>query len=153
LGRLTVRARSTNPSIQTNNLGFVLQVVNDGPNAVELRDLELRYWFRPGPLEKRQQQIDVDYAAVGNTNIRTDISAPDADGVAVIRIRFADQAGALKAYSSSGDIMLRVHKSDWSNYDQAGDFSFKRDAILSEWDHVGLYKGGQLVWGIEPAGG
>jgi endoglucanase len=153
LGRLTVRARSTNPSIQTNNLGFVLQVVNDGPNTVELRDLELRYWFRPGPLEKRQQQIDVDYAAVGNTNIRTDISAPDADGVAVIRIRFADQAGALKAYSSSGDIMLRVHKSDWSNYDQAGDFSFKRDAILSEWDHVGLYKGGQLVWGIEPAGG
>jgi hypothetical protein len=131
----------------------VLQVVNDGPNAVELRDLELRYWFRPGPLEKRQQQIDVDYAAVGNSNIRTDIGAPDADGMAVIRIRFADQAGALKAYSSSGDIMLRMHKSDWSNYDQAGDFSFKRDAILSEWDHVGLYKRGELVWGIEPAGG
>jgi hypothetical protein len=49
--------------------------------------------------------------------------------------------------------MLRVHKSDWSNYDQAGDFSFKRDAILSEWDHVGLYKAGELIWGIEPAGG
>jgi endoglucanase len=149
-GRLLVRARSTSPSVQTNNLGFVLQVVNDGPAPVDLRDVELRYWFNPGSLDKREQRIDIDYAAVGNANIKTDIGPPDQNGVAVIRIRFADLAGAIKPYVSSGDIMVRVHKSDWSNYDQRSDFSFKRDGVLSDWDRVCLYRGGQLVWGIEP---
>jgi endoglucanase len=150
-GRLLVRARSTSPSPQTNNLGFVLQVVNDGPKPVDLHDLEVRYWYRPGKADKRVAQlIEVDYAAVGSTNIRTEIGAPDADGVAAIRIQFADTAGALKPYASSGDIMLRVHKSDWSNYDQQGDFSFKHDNVLSDWDQVGLYRAGQLVWGNEP---
>src|SRR5262245_44551333 len=150
-GRLLVRARSTSPSPQTNNLGFVLQVVNDGPKPVDLHDLEVRYWYRPGKADKRVAQlIEVDYAAVGSTNIRTEIGAPDADGVAAIRIQFADTAGALKPYASSGDIMLRVHKSDWSNYDQQGDFSFKHDQVMSDWDQVGLYRAGQLVWGTEP---
>jgi endoglucanase len=151
-GRVYVRARSTSPSVQTNNLGFVLQVVNDGPAPVDLRDVELRYWFRPGPLDKRDQYIDVDYAAVGNSNVRVDIGPPDATGQGVLRIRFSDLAGPIKPYASSGDIMLRLHKSDWSDYDQQGDFSFKRDMTLSDWDHVALYRGGQLVWGVEPPG-
>jgi endoglucanase len=149
-GRLLVRARSTSPSVQTNNLGFVLQVVNDGPAPVDLRDVELRYWFNPGPLDKREQRIDIDYAAVGNANIKAEIGPPDRDGVAVIRIRFADLTGAIKPYESSGDIMIRVHKSDWSNYDQRTDFSFKRDGVLSDWERIGLYRGGHLVWGSEP---
>jgi endoglucanase len=149
-GRLLVRARSTSPSVQTNNLGFVLQVVNEGPSPVDLRDVELRYWFNPGPLDKREQRIDIDYAAVGNANVKAEIGPPDPDGVAVIRIRFADLAGAIKPYVSSGDIMVRLHKSDWSNYDQRSDFSFKQDGVLSDWDRVALYRGGQLAWGIEP---
>jgi endoglucanase len=149
-GRLTVRARSTSQSVITNNLGFIVQVVNDGPNPVDLRDIELRYWFKPGGLDKRKQQIDVDYAAVGNANVKVAIGPPDADGVAAVSIRFADQAGAVRPYTSSGDIQVRLHTSDWSNYDQAGDFSFKNDGVLSDWDHVGLYRDGQLVWGMEP---
>jgi endoglucanase len=149
-GRLLVRARSTSPSVQTNNLGFVLQVVNDGPSPIDLRDLELRYWFKPGPLDKREQRIDIDYAAVGNSNVKAEIGPPDSDGVAVLRIRFADLAGAIKPYTSSGDIMVRVHKTDWSNYDQRSDFSFQRDGVLTDWDRVGLYRSGQLVWGVEP---
>ena len=47
--------------------------------------------------------------------------------------------------------MVRVHKSDWSSYDQTDDFSFKPDTVLSDWEHVGLYRGGQLVWGTEPS--
>jgi endoglucanase len=149
--RQYVLARSTSPTTQTNNLGFVVQVVNDGPKPVDLRDVELRYWFRPGPLDKRDQYVDVDYAAVGNANVRVDIGAPDADGQSVLRIRFSDLAGSIKPYTSSGDIMLRLHKSDWSNYDQQADFSFRSDTTLSEWDHVALYRGGQLVWGLEPS--
>jgi endo-1,4-beta-xylanase len=46
--------------------------------------------------------------------------------------------------------MVRVHKTDWSNYDQRSDFSFQRDGVLTDWDRVGLYRSGQLVWGVEP---
>ena len=149
-GQLVVRARSTSANVQTNNISFILQVVNDQGAATDLRDLELRYWYKPGQLGKATQQVDIDYAAVGAANIKTDITPPDANGLAVLRVRFSDTAGAIKPYTSSGDITVRIHKSDWTNYDQRGDFSFKPDNTLSDWDHVALYQGGQLVWGLEP---
>lgn len=150
-GRLLVRARSTSPAVQTNNLGFVLQVVNDGPTPLDLSNVELRYWFRPGALKTgQQQQIEIDYAAVGNANVKASVDTPSADGLAAVSLHFTPQAGAIKPYSSSGDIMVRVHRSDWSDYDQSGDFSFRPSSALSEWDHVGLYQAGQLVWGVEP---
>lgn len=152
-GRLGVRGRSTSPGAQTNNLGFVLQIVNDGPNPINLREFELRYWFRPGPLgtgAKTTQQVDIDYAAVGSNNVKPQISAADQAGLATLRLQFADAAGSIKPYTTSGDIVVRVHKSDWSAYDQSANFSFKSNSALSDWDHVGLYRAGVLVWGTPP---
>jgi endoglucanase len=47
-------------------------------------------------------------------------------------------------------IAVRVHTSDWSPYHQRGDYSFKADGQLGDWDRVGLYRDGKLVWGTEP---
>jgi endoglucanase len=149
-GRLLVRGRSTSPGAQTNNLGFVLQVVNDGPTAINLSDIEIRYWFKPGLTGNITQQVDIDYAAVGSNHVKTQIDPPDQDGLAALRLQFVNTTGAIQPYTSSGDIVLRVHRSDWSAYDQLGSFSFKPDTILTDWDHVGLYRGGLLVWGLEP---
>jgi endoglucanase len=149
-GRVLVRARSTSQSLQTNNVSFIVQVVNDGPTQLDLSDVELRYWYRPGDLDKRKQQVEIDYAAVGNANVKAEAEPPSGQGLGAVSIRFNSLAAPVKPYSSSGDIMVRIHKSDWSNYDQRLDFSFKHDSILSDWDHVGLYRAGQLVWGIEP---
>jgi endoglucanase len=129
--QLLVRAKSSG----SNNLSLVAQVVNESGSPIDLRDLELRYGFRPGPLDKSTQQIDIDYAAVGNGNVKADILPPDEDGVAVLRISFTSQAGAIKPYASSGEIMLRVHKSDWSSYGPQGALS------------VSLFQAGRLVWG------
>jgi endoglucanase len=152
-GRLGVRGRSTSPGTRTNNLGFVLQIVNDGPNPINLHDLELRYWFRPGypgPGAKITQHVDIDYAAVGSNNIKPQISAVDQNGSATLQVQFADAAGSIKPYMSSGDIAVRVHKSDWSAYDQSADFSSRSNTTLGDWDNVGLYRGGVLVWGTQP---
>jgi endoglucanase len=152
-GRLGVRGRSTSPGAQTNNLGFVLQIMNDGPSPINLHDFELRYWFRPGQLGaggKITQQVDIDYAAVGSNNLKPQISAVDQNGLATLRLQFADAAGSIKPYTSSGDIAVRLHKSDWSAYDQSANFSFKSNTALSDWDHVGLYRAGVLVWGTQP---
>ncbi len=150
---LTVRGRSTSKTPQTNNLGFVVQVVNDGPTPVDLHDLEVRYWFTPGSLGttgKITQQVDIDYAAIGASNMKTQITPADSHGVATLRLQFADAAGSIKPYTSSGDIAVRVHKSDWSAYDQSSNFSFMPDTNLTDWHHVGLYRAGVLVWGSAP---
>jgi endoglucanase len=148
--RLLVRGRSTSPGAQTNNLGFVLQVQNDGQNPLNLRELELRYWFNPGIVGTVTQQVEIDYAAVGSSNIKTQIGPTRPDGLASLRLQFADTAGAIKPYSSSGDIFVRMHRSDWSAYTQLGNFSFRSNSTLTDWDHVALYRNGQLVWGSEP---
>jgi cellulose binding protein with CBM3 domain len=148
-----VRGRSTSATPQTNNLGFVLQVVNDGPTPISLHDLELRYWFKPGsldPTRKITQQIEIDYAAVGASNVKGYIDPPDQHGLATLRLQFADAAGSVKPYTSSGDIAVRLHKSDWSAYDQSGNFSFRSNTSLTNWDRVALYRAGVLVWGAEP---
>ena len=150
---LSVRGRSTSAGVQTNTIGFVLQVANDGSTPITLSDLELRYWIRPGslgPTGNISQLVDIDYAAVGAANVKAQISQPNRLGMAAVRLQFADGAGSIRPYTSSGDIAVRVHKSDWSAYDQSGNFSFSSNTNLTDWDHVGLYRGGVLVWGSEP---
>ena len=136
---ISVRTRNTSQTGQTNNLGFTLQIANDGPTPVNLSGLELRYWFTPGALPaKVSQQVDIDYAAVGSKNVKTQIAPADHRGVASVRLQFTETAGSIKPYTSSGDITVRVHKSDWSAYTQPGK------------PRVTLYSTGTLVWGTEP---
>ena len=150
---LAVRGRSTSTAAQTNTIGFMLQVKNDGPTSLSLHDIELRYWFKPGFLGstgKITQQVDIDYAAVGANNVKAQIGPADRTGLATLRLQFTDAAGSIKPYTSGGDIAVRLHKSDWSGYDQSANFSFRSDTNLTDWDHVGLYRAGVLVWGSEP---
>jgi len=46
---------------------------------------------------------------------------------------------------------IRFAKSDWSNYNETGDYSFDPTKIsFTDWNHVTLYRNGVLVWGTEP---
>ena len=45
---------------------------------------------------------------------------------------------------------LRIHKSNWSNYSQANDFSFAGNYGFSATSHVPVYYDGSLVFGTEP---
>ncbi|MBV9131757.1 MAG: cellulase family glycosylhydrolase [Chloroflexi bacterium] len=149
--RLSVQGRSTSTTAQTSNIGFVLQIVNDGPSPVDFGQLELRYWFKPGT-SIATQQVNIDYAAVGAANISGRFDPPDASGVGALSLTFAPNAGSISPYTSSGDIDVRIHRLDWTPYDQIVNFSFRPESTLVEWDHVGLYRAGVLVWGTPPAG-
>jgi endoglucanase len=128
-----------NQSGQTNNLGLTVQIVNNGPTPISVTDLEVRYWFRPGtPAAKVSQQVDVDYAAVGANNVKAQLGAADERGIATLQLQFTGTAGSIQPYTSGGDVAVRIHKSDWSNYAASGDLG------------VALYRSSQLVWGSEP---
>ncbi|MBV9174045.1 MAG: cellulase family glycosylhydrolase, partial [Chloroflexi bacterium] len=134
---LSINRHTSSQTGSTNNLGLTLQIVNDGGTPVPLKDVEVRYWFRPGSLNaKVTQQVDVDYAAVGSKNVKAQIDPADARGIATLHLQFLD--GAVNPYAAGGDLAVRIHRSDWSNYAQSADLG------------VALYRSGALVWGTEP---
>ena len=59
--------------------------------------------------------------------------------------------GGTLAASASIEIKLRIHRTDWSNYNQSNDYSFVGDAIsYSPAQRIGLYDKGALLSGSEP---
>jgi endoglucanase len=139
-GSLLVQGRSTSDPTPGANIGFVLQIVNNGSQPIDLSQIELRYWFAAGA-SAATQQVTIDYAAMGAGNIRTAIASPSNPGQVELTLDFGPAAGVINPYSSSGDINVRIHRSDWSAYEQSATFSLNR---------VGLYRGGVQVWGAAP---
>jgi hypothetical protein len=140
---------------ESSNVAFAVRIVNDGPERLDLSRVELRYWFSAGDLAGREQIASVDWAEFGAENVRAEfvpIQAGEQDHY--LRLQFTPGAGSVEPYHTSGEVLLRFYRSDWSNYAQSNDYSFRgrtepADQLL-EWDRVTLYLDGKLVWGHEP---
>ena len=62
--------------------------------------------------------------------------------------------GSLAAGQTGGEIQGRFNKDNWTNYDEANDWSYDPTKLaFADWDRVTLYRNGVLVWGTEPPGG
>jgi endoglucanase len=151
VGGMKVLYRSTGVDPQTSNIGLALQVENDGGEPIDLSHLELRYWYTAGDLRGTTQLAQVDWAAIGQGHVRAEFVQTGQGGQDhYLRVTFDQNAGPVPAYGSTGDIILRFHKSDWSTYDQTNDYSFGAETVARAWDRVTLYRDGKLVWGSEP---
>src|SRR5206468_3211841 len=70
-----------------------------------------------------------------------------------LEVRFAAGAGSVAAGGNTGEIQNRFSKTDWTNYNEANDYSFDpTKTAYADWSHVTLYRNGALVWGTEPGG-
>lgn len=58
--------------------------------------------------------------------------------------------GTLAPGASIGNIQLRLHNDDWSNYAQSGDYSFFKSNTFKTTKKITLYDQGKLIWGTEP---
>jgi chitodextrinase len=148
-GPVAVQQRG-NGSASANQIGATLAVVNRGATAVDRSTVTLRYWFT-GDTANANYQVFCDWAVVGCANVRATVvklptARPGAD--AYLQVSFA--AGSLAAGASTGDIQLRVAKSDWSTFNQADDHSYRVSSTLTDFDRVTAYAGGALAWGTEP---
>lgn len=116
---------------------------NNGTNAVPLSELKMRYYFSKDGSESMSAWID--WAQIGQSNIATAFTDD------YVELSFTTGAGSLAAGSQSGDIQLRMAKSNWSNFDESNDYSYDgTKTSFTEWNRVTLYRNGTLVWGIEP---
>lgn len=143
------RSADSNPYDNQIKPHFIIK--NNSHDTVPLEELTLRYWFTKE--DEKAHVFHCDWAYVGCSNVVGtfgDIQAVDADYY--LEIAFTSGAGSLAPGTSSDEIQTRVNKVDWSAYDETNDHSYSGShSGYAAWDHVTLYRNGQLVWGIEPA--
>jgi signal peptidase I len=152
---LKVIYRNNTPNYPSDNaITPWLQVVNGSTSAQDLTKVTVRYWFTKD--SSQAVNIYCDYAWLDCTptgKITTRIvpvspARPKADTYA--EVVFKPNAGTLPAGDTTYDIQLRIHKSDYSNFDETNDYSYGTNSSFQDWPKATLYYGGTLVWGTEP---
>ncbi|MEN1988257.1 glycoside hydrolase family 6 protein [Paenibacillus hubeiensis] len=142
-GDLVVQYHAGDTNAADNQIKPYFNIKNTGNTVVNLSDLKLRYYFTKEGSAAMDSAID--YAQIGGSNIQRTF----ADGY--VELSFTAGAGSIPAGGQSGDIQLRMYKTDWSNFDETDDYSYDpTKTSYQDWSKVTLYKDGSLVWGIEP---
>jgi endoglucanase len=151
---LVLEYADANTSASTNTPRPHFEIVNNTSSSVALSNLTIRYWYTADG--SQAQQFWCDYAAVGCSTLSgsfVQMSSPTATADTYLQVSFSSAAGSIPAGGNSGELQVRFNKSDWSNYNQANDYSWSAtQTSYAPWSQVTLYLSGQLVWGTEPGG-
>jgi len=147
---LALQYRAADTNATDNQMKPHFRIVNGGGASVPLSSLTLRYYFTA---EGNPSQIfECDYATVGCGNLMGKFATTT--GVMAdhyMEIGFTAAAGSVMAGGNSGEIQARLHNQDYSNVNEANDYSFDpTKPAFVDWTKVTLFQGGALVWGTEP---
>ncbi|MDP4097960.1 glycosyl hydrolase [Paenibacillus sp. P96] len=151
VGDLTIQSFNGNTSASTNGISPKFKVINTGDSAIQLSDIKLRYYYTIDG--ENAQSFWCDWASIGSANVTSKfvkLATPVAGADYVLEMGFTSSAGTLNP-GESAEIQARFSKTNWSNYNQANDYSFKSSS--SQYvnnEQVTGYMNDQLVWGIEP---
>lgn len=134
----------------SNQIGATLQLTNRGTTPVSLATTTIRYWFT-GDAPSATYQVWCDWAQIGCAGVQVRVvklPATRTGADAYAEVSFA--SGNLAAGASTGEIQVRVAKSDWSSFNQADDHSYRISNSLTDFDRVTAHTGGSRAWGVEP---
>ncbi|WP_235023702.1 cellulase family glycosylhydrolase [Streptomyces sp. WAC05374] len=150
-GTVKVRYRNNDASTTDNAIRPGLQVVNTGSSALDLGTVSVRYYFtRDGGSPAVSAWCD--HAAVGCAQVRlrvVPLATPVTGADAYLEVTFA--SGSLAAGRDTGDIQLRMSKTDWSAFDEADDHSRSAPTAYTDAPAIPAYTGTALAWGAPPA--
>ncbi|WP_414859319.1 glycoside hydrolase family 48 protein [Paenibacillus haidiansis] len=151
-GDLIVQYRTNDTNPTDNQIRAQFRVVNNGDEAISLSDVKLRYYYTIDG--DKAQEFHCDYAAIGSGNVSgafVKVNPAVAGADYYIEISFGAGAGTLAPGADSGEIQVRINKSDWTNYSESDDFSYDATKTsYTDWEKVPAYQNGTLVWGLEP---
>ncbi|MFF0398526.1 glycoside hydrolase family 48 protein [Streptomyces sp. NPDC005248] len=151
-GSVKVQYKNTDSSATDNQIRLGLQIVNTGSAPVDLSTVEVRYWFS-SEAGASTFSTYCDYAALGSSNIDhtvVTVSSPKTGADHYLEVGFTGGAGSLAAGASTGEVQLRLNKSDWSNFSEADDYSRATNTGYADAPRVAAYVGSALAWGVEP---
>ncbi|WP_372402752.1 cellulase family glycosylhydrolase [Bacillus spizizenii] len=145
---ISVQYRAGDGSVNGNQIRPQLHIKNNGNTRVDLKDITVRYWYNA---KNKPQNFDCDYAQIGCGNVTHKFVAlhkPKQGADTYLEIGFKN--GTLSPGANTGDIQLRLHNDDWSNYAQGEDYSFFQSNMFKTTKKITLYNHGKLIWGTEP---
>jgi hypothetical protein len=155
-GSFEVQLLSSVTTDTTNSPHPFIQVVNTGTGPLSLNNVEVRYWFNCD-CTTQTIQTWVDWAGLmpAGTSVTGDV-------VTTVQATILGGQTDYVSYKFTGNLVLqpgqkiqiqsRFNKSDWSNMNQANDWSFAPYTSYTNAPQVTGYLSGALVWGEQPAG-
>lgn len=149
--KLTIQAYNGNTSASTNGIVPKFKLINSGNTAINLSDVKVRYYYTIDG--EQAQTFWSDWASVGSANVtstfvKLDTAVTGADYY--VELGFTSNAGVLNT-GESAEVQARFSKNNWSNYNQADDYSFMATGNqYANHSKITGYVSDQLVWGVEP---
>jgi len=150
---VNVSYQNQNTDTVSNTISTYLAINSTGNLPVNYSDLTVRYWFTADGMQSLNNYID--YAKMGGANIDGRfVQLSPAVNLAdhYFELSFGSGAGTLYPLSTSGNIQYRLAKSDWSNFNEANDYSYAPKDAMKVNPHITVYNKGSLIYGTEPAG-
>jgi rhamnogalacturonan endolyase len=144
---LLVSSQNRNGYSRGNTISTYFQVQNVGNVPVDYATLRVRYWFSPEGSTSISHSFD--WAQVGASNLGGVVGQKGSD--LYFETSFAPGLGQLYPLSSTGDVRFRLNKTDWTNFVEDNDWSYRSPWNYDLNDHLTLYYQGQLVYGAEPS--
>ncbi len=151
-GTLKVLYKNNDSAPSDNQIRPGLQLVNTGSGPVDLSTVKVRYWFS-STTGASTFSTYCDYAALGSSNITHSVVTASGSRTGAdhyLEVGFASGAGTLAANGNTGDIQLRLNKTDWSNLDESDDYSYGTGTSYAAATKITAYVNGTLAWGQEP---
>jgi len=139
----------TNPS--TGNVSPKFKLLNVGGIPLDLSKVKIRYYYTIDG--EKAQNFSCDWSSVSATQVTgsfVKMATPKNGADYYLEIGFTSGAGILAA-GKSVELQTRISKSDWSSYQQTGDYSFLATANnYVDSDKVTVHVDNTLFCGIEP---
>jgi len=154
-GAITVYLLSAVTTNSTNSPHPQIEVANTGTTALNLNNVEVRYWFNCD-CTGQSVQAWVDWAGLipaGTSetgNIQATV-APTNLGGQTSYISYKFTGGIVLQPGQMIQIQSRFNLSDWSNMLQSNDWSFAAYNSYTAASKVTGYISGSLVWGTAPS--